>query len=277
MSERRSAIDTAACVSLRRQCELLGISRSGLYYQPALDTVQDLEARHMIDTIYTECPFYGSRRMAVVMSERLGYQVNRKRAGRLMNEMGIAAIGPKIDTSKRNPTHAIYPYLLRGCRPSRPNEVWSTDITYVRLQHGFAYLVAVIDWFSRYVLSWFLSNTMETDFCVRALKAALSKGTPEIFNTDQGSQFTSLEFISVLQLHEIKVSMDGRGRALDNVFVERLWRSVKYEDIYPRGYETMDSATDGLGRYFDFYNCRRPHQSLQYRRPIEIHYGHGTH
>lgn len=272
MSNRRAAIRADIGISVRRQCELLGLNRSGLYYSATSDSDTDLAVRHMIDAVYTEAPFYGSRRIAVVSTERLGFPVNRKRVVRLMNDMGLAAIGPTVNTSKRVLAHAIYPYLLRGRHPKRPNEVWSTDITYVRLQHGFAYLVAVVDWFSRYVLSWELSNTMETAFCIRALRAALCKGKPEIFNTDQGSQFTSPDFTTVLKNNEIGISMDGRGRALDNVFVERLWRSVKYEDIYPRGYATMDEASDGLTRYFEFYNHQRPHQSLKYRRPVDVHF-----
>ena len=191
---------------------------------------------------------------------------------RHMRELGIAAIGPGPSTSKPAPGHKIFPYLLRDLRITRPNQVWSTDITYIRLNGGFAYLVAVIDWFSRYVLSWRLSNTMDMEFCVKALTEALEMGKPEIFNTDQGAQFTSPVFTDTLLSRGILVSMDGRGRALDNVFVERLWRSVKYEDIYLEGYEDLYQAEDGLGLYFEFYNTNRPHQSLSYRRPKEVHF-----
>ena len=274
MSQRRAAIDAEyPAVSVRRQCELLGVNRSGLYYQASVESVSTLTVKHMIDDVYTESPFYGSRRIAFVVSERLGFSVNRKRASRLMKEMGLAAIGPTVNTSRRDQQHTVYPYLLRGRRVQRPLEVWSTDITYVRLRKGFAYLVAVIDWFSRFVLSWSLSNTLDSEFCVKALQDALMQGKPEIFNTDQGCQFTSTVFTSVLTLNGIKISMDGRGRALDNVFVERLWRSVKYENIYPCGYAEMDEARSGLDTYFDFYNNRRPHQSLGYRRPSEVHFG----
>lgn len=229
--------------------------------------------RHKIDEIYTKWPFYGSRRMAVVVGEELDLPINRKRMQRHMRELGLAAIGPGPSTSKPAPGHKIYPYLLRDMRITRPNQVWSTDITYVRLDGGFAYLVAVIDWYSRYVLSWKLSNTMDMEFCVVALLEALEKGMPEIFNTDQGSQFTSPVFTSTLLSRGILVSMDGRGRALDNIFVERLWRSVKYENIYLKGYGDLYDADDGLCEYFEFYNTERPHQSLANRRPIEIHFG----
>ena len=225
-----------------------------------------------IDEQYTETPFYGSRRMAKALTRKTGLLVNRKRVARLMEVMGIQAIFPGPNTSRENPAHRKYPYLLRGLAINRSKQVWSTDITYVRLKEGFAYLVAVIDWHSRYVLSWRLSNTMESSFCISALLEALSKGTPEIFNTDQGSQFTSEEFTWELVSRGIKVSMDGRGRALDNVFIERLWRSVKYEDIYPKGYETMAGAHLGLTKYFELYNKRRPHQSLKYQTPEEVHY-----
>lgn len=228
--------------------------------------------RNKIDEIYTKWPFYGSRRMAVTVSEELGIPINRKRMQRHMRELGIAAIGPGPSTSKPAPGHKIFPYLLRDLRITRPNQVWSTDITYIRLNGGFAYLVAVIDWFSRYVLSWRLSNTMDMEFCVKALTEALEMGKPEIFNTDQRAQFTSPVFTDTLLSRGILVSMDGRGRALDNVFVERLWRSVKYEDIYLKGYEDLYQAEDGLGLYFEFYNTNRPHQSLSYRRPKEVHF-----
>lgn len=225
----------------------------------------------MIDETYTDFPYFGSRKMARYLSRKTGVRINRKRIQRLMREMGIMAIYAKPRTSIPDPGHKIYPYLLRGLKVTRPNQVWSTDITYVRLSHGFVYLVAIIDWFSRKVLSWRLSNTMDTRFCREALEEALAKGKPEIFNTDQGSQFTSEEFTEVLKGEGISISMDGRGRALDNIFVERLWRSVKYEDIYPKGYRTMQEAWRGLTEYFKRYNTERPHESLDYRTPAEVH------
>lgn len=273
MDQRRKLIDEVdRGISIRRQCDLLGVNRSGLYYKPVSEAFEDLEVKNLVDEIYTETPFYGSRRIAFIVGERIGQRINRKRISRLMREMGIAAIGPSPNLSKPNHQHSIFPYLLRGRVLTRPNEVWSTDITYVRLRYGFAYLIAVIDWFSRFVISWRLSNTMDTRFCVDTLKDALISGKPEIFNTDQGSQFTSNDFVSVLKYNEIKISMDGRGRALDNVFVERLWRTVKYEDIYPKGYDSVNDAQQGLESYFDFYNMRRPHQSLRYLRPWEVHH-----
>lgn len=274
LAERRKLIDHShPHISVRRQAELLNLNRSGIYYQPRPMSAHERRVRDLIDEVYTEWPFYGSRKLALEVGERIGKSVNRKLIQRLMREMGIAALAPGPSTSQSNPEHEIYPYLLRNREIIKPNEVWSTDITYVRLAKGFAFLTAVIDWYSRYVLSWKLSNTLDVDGPLQALNEALKKGKPEIFNTDQGSQFTSKIFTSVLKKHEIKISMDGRGRALDNVFIERLWRSVKYEDIYPRGYETMSEANEGLEKYFDFYNNRRPHQALGYKRPVEVHYG----
>ncbi len=260
-------------LSVRRQCDLLELHRSGLYYAPRLSINGESGIMDAIDEAYTECPFYGSRRLVVVVGERVGRSVNRKQIQRLMREMGIQAIGPSPSLSKPALGHKIYPYLLRGKKISSPNEVWSTDITYVRLARGFAFLTAVIDWYSRYVLSWRLSNTLDTQAPLEALEEALEVGTPKIFNTDQGCQFTSTAFTSVLLEAGIRISMDGRGRALDNIFVERLWRSVKYEDIFPKGYTTMLEATGGLENYFEFYNERRPHQSLKYCRPVEVYRG----
>jgi putative transposase len=225
-----------------------------------------------IDELYLEYPFLGSRRMAEMIGRQLECDINRKRMQRLMRIMGIQAIYPKPNTSKPNLDHKVYPYLLRGLAVRHPNHVWSCDITYVPLEGGFAYLVAVIDWYSRLVLSWRLSNTMTSDFCIEALEEALSVGKPLIFNTDQGSQFTSNDFTKILLNSGISVSMDGKGRALDNIFIERLWRSVKYEDIYVRGYRRIPEADKGLGKYFNFYNFERPHQSLDYMTPREVHY-----
>jgi putative transposase len=224
-----------------------------------------------IDELYTKLPFYGSRRV-VAHFKKEQIEVNRKRVQRLMGMLGLEAIYPKPKTSMRNKDHKVYPYLLRGILIDRPNQVWSTDITYVPLQRGFMYLTAVIDWYSRYVVSWRLSNTMESDFCVEALEEALGKGKPEIFNTDQGVQFTSKKFTRCLEDEKIKISMDGKGRALDNIFVERLWRSVKYEDIYLKDYQSGTDLYYGMESYFDFYNGKRPHQSLAYRVPEEVHY-----
>jgi putative transposase len=253
-----------------RQCELLGIARSTVYYHPVAPPALDEVLKRRLDELYTAYPFYGSRRMTAVL-RREGYPVNRKRVLRLLQELGLQAIYPKANLSTPQPAHRVYPYLLRDMPIVRPNQVWSSDITYVRLAHGFAYLVAVIDWYSRQVLAFRLSNTLDGAFCQECLEVALAAGQPEIFNTDQGSQFTSLAFTGRLEVAGIRISMDGRGRALDNIFVERLWRSVKYEDIYPNGYATLTDARQGLTRYFAFYNEERPHQALKYRTPAEVH------
>lgn len=227
---------------------------------------------NLIDEQYTQTPFYGSRKMVVFLREK-GYSVNRKRVQRLMRVLGIQGVCPGPNTSRRRQEHAVYPYLLRGLQIDRPNQVWSADITYIRLIQGFAYLVAILDWFSRYVLAWRLSNSLETAFCLDALDEALTFAKPEIFNTDQGGQFTSEEFTGRLLGQEVRISMDSRGRAFDNIFVERLWRSVKYEDVYLRGYGTMPEAQQGLGNYFRFYNDERFHQALSYRTPSRVHFG----
>lgn len=227
--------------------------------------------RH-IDEEYTEKPYYGTRKIAKALTRKLGIPMGRKRVRRLMGMMGIQAIYAKPRTTIPHPAHKKYPYLLRGVEINHVGQVWSTDITYIRLEHGFAYLTAVIDWHSRYVISWRLSNTMDASFCIDALEAALATGTPEVFNTDQGSQFTCEEFLAPLIKRGISISMDGRGRALDNIFVERLWRSVKYENVYLKGYRTMDEARDGLAAYFKLYNERRLHESLGYLTPEEVHF-----
>lgn len=227
-----------AGLSIRRQCELLGMNRAAYYYQPALETPLNLMLMRLIDEEYTEHPFYGHRKMTVYLRKQ-GYDVNPKRVRRLMQKMGLEAIYPKPRTTVVNQAHRIYPYLLRGVKITRPNQVWSTDITYVPLPNGFMYLTAVIDRYSRYVLSWQLSNTLDNLFCIEAVQQALQSGRPDIFNTDQGVQFTSDAFTSILKTAEIQISMDGKGRALDNIFVERLWRSVKQEEIYPKGYATV--------------------------------------
>jgi len=257
-------------LSVRRQCELLGLSRSSFYYEPVGETAEDLRLMRLIDEQYTACPFYGSRRMTEWLAER-GEEVNRKRVRRLMRIMGLEAIYPKPRLSAAGKGHKVYPYLLRGMKVERPDQVWSTDITYVPLPGGFMYLAAVIDWYSRYVIAWRLSNTLDGSFCLEMLEESLRSGKPEVFNTDQGVQFTAEAFTGTLERAGVAVSMDGRGRALDNVFVERLWRSVKYEDIYIRGYETVPELHRGLGRYFDFYNNERLHQSLEYRTPATVY------
>lgn len=231
----------------------------------------ELMLLRLLDEEYTRHPFYGSRKMTVWLHAQ-GHAVNRKRVQRLMRILGLIAMAPGPNTSKKHPEHTVYPYLLRGLHVLRPNQVWSTDITYIRLAHGFVYLVAIIDWYSRKVLAWRVSNTMDVGFCVDCLTAALKQyGTPDIFNTDQGSQFTSDKWIAVLQENGIKISMDGRGRALDNIFVERLWRSVKYEDIYPKNYVYIPELLLGLTEYFAFYNGERYHQALGYKMPDQVY------
>ena len=258
---------------MNRQCQLLGLPRASYYYSATGETDFNFGLMKEIDTIYTRWPFYGSRRITVELRHQ-GLAVNRKRIQRLMRAMGIEAIYPRPRTTKPHPSHRIYPYLLRDVPITHINQVWSTDITYIPLPSGFAYLVAVMDWFSRFVLSWTLSNSMETGFCLDTLDDALRLGKPSIFNTDQGSQFTSNEFTRRVLDAGVQVSMDGRGRALDNVWIERLWRSVKYEDIYLNDYPSLPEARRGLAAYFDFYNNQRRHQSLGDRTPVEV-YNHG--
>jgi len=258
-------------ISVIRQCELLGLPRSTLYYHPRVTSAENLEMMRLLDEQFTKTPFYGSRRMRAWLI-RQGYPVNRKRILRLMRDMGLQAIYPGPRLSKPEKGHKIYPYLLRGREITRADEVWSADITYIRLSVGFVYLVAVMDWLTRYVLAWELSITLDAGFCMTALERALeSAGPPEIFNTDQGAQFTAEAFLSVLKGCGAQISMDGRGRALDNVFVERLWRSVKYEEVYLKEYRTVIEATEGLRRYFRFYNEERLHQALGYRAPAELY------
>lgn len=259
-------------IAISRQCELIGLPRSTLYYDPAPETEENLKYMRLIDRQYTRTPFYGSRRMAAWLLGQ-GHEVNRKRIQRLMRIMGLEAIYPRPNTSVAAKAHKIYPYLLRGVEIVRPNQVWSTDITYVPMDSGFMFLVAVIDWYSRYVLSWRISNTLDADFCIDALEAALRRGKPEVFNTDQGAQFTCLGFTGRLEGEGIKISMDGKGRALDNIFVERLWRTVKYEDIYLKNYRTGGDLHSGMDHYFRFYNGERPHQALNYQTPVSVYKG----
>jgi putative transposase len=270
---RRAWIDHGEAVAVVQQCALAGVSRATIYAAQAPQPVDESELllRRLIDEEYTRRPFYGSRKM-VIFLQTVGHCVNRKRVQRLMRAMGLVAMAPGPNTSRAHPEHKVYPYLLRGVPVVRPNQVWSTDITYIRLAHGFAYLVAIIDWYSRRVLGWRLSNSMEAVFCVDCLEEALrSHGKPEIFNSDQGAQFTSEAFTGVLQREGIVISMDGRGRAFDNIFVERLWRSVKHEDVYLKGYATMGELMLGLAEYFTFYNGERPHQSLGQRTPEVVY------
>lgn len=268
-------IDDADELPLSRQCELAEVARATVYRRKSKaepDTrTEDLLLCRLIDEEYTSRPFYGSRRMVVFLHGQ-GHVVNRKRVQRLMREMGLAGIAPGPATSIKHPKHKVYPYLLRGVAVTRPNQVWSTDVTYIRLARGFAYLVAIIDWYSRCVLSWRISNSMDASFCVDCLEDALREhGRPDVFNSDQGSQFTSHAFTDVLKRAGVAISMDGRGRALDNIFVERLWRNVKHEDVYLKGYASMAELTIGLAQYFAFYNGERPHQSLAYKTPGEVY------
>ena len=264
-----SKSDTA--MSMRKQCKLLGVNRSGMYYERKGEGVYNIELMNMIDEEFTRHPHMGGPSMTAYLRDK-GKKCGPKRVRRLMRKMELAPIYPKPNTSRPNKQHKIYPYLLDDVVIERPNQVWSTDITYIRLAHGFAYLTVIMDWYSRSVLSWRLSNTMDTSFCTEALDEALAKyGNPEIFNSDQGAQFTSEAFTSRLKSRHISISMDGRGRALDNVFVERLWRTVKYQNVYIKGYETMQQAQQGLAEYFIEYNHDRLHQGLGYKRPWDVY------
>jgi putative transposase len=257
-------------IPISRQCELLGVPRSSLYYRSRGDNGQDQLLMRLIDQQYTQTPFYGSRRMTAWLVSQ-GFLVNRKRVSRLMRRMGIEAIYPKKRLTLPDAAAKKYPYLLRDMAIDRPDQVWAADITYIRMKHGFIYLVAIMDWFSRYVLAWGVSITMDVDFCVEALGHALGTGKPEIFNTDQGSQFTSRSFTGILEAEGIMISMDGRGRVYDNIFVERLWRSVKYEEVYLKEYETVREAVSNLRAYFGFYNQERFHQALGYKTPYQLY------
>lgn len=267
-------IEKKAVLSITRQCDLLSIARGLFYYRPSGLTYLDLKLMKKMDELFTENPTRGTRRLSKALKKRFCLLAGRDKVRRLMDIMGIAAIYPKKNLSIANKSHKKYPYLLRGLAITRANQVWSTDITYIRLKKGFVYLTAVIDWYSRYVLSWRISTTLDRRFCIETLNEALEKyGRPEIFNTDQGCQYTSAEFTGILQSKQIKISMDGKGRALDNVFVERLWRTVKQEEVYLKGYRNIPECREGLSRYFELYNNLREHQSLDYNYPSEIYFG----
>ena len=271
-AERLALVDhDDPVLQVTAQCRLLKVARSTLYYQAVPVGSDELAVMRLIDELHLEYPFYGSRRMAVVLRDD-GWAVNRKRAQRLMRVMGLEAIYQKPNTSRSHPDHKVYPYLLRGLIIDRPNQVWCADITYIPMAKGFVYLVAVMDWFSRRVLAWRLSITMETNFCVDALREAMERhGRPEIFNTDQGVQFTSAAFLDELSGQGVQISMDGKGRFLDNIFIERLWRSLKYEEVYIKAYGSVAEARRGIGGWLGFYNEKRPHQALDYRTPRAVH------
>jgi len=262
-------IEQPNSLSLSRQCQLLGLSRAALYYHPVAVSDDELELMALIDRQYLRTPFYGSRRMTAWLQTQ-GHLVNRKRVQRLMGLMGLEAIYQRPRTSRPAPQHRTYPYLLRGLVIERVNQVWAADITYIPMARGFLYLVAVMDWASRYVLAWRLSNLLNASFCIEAREEALRQGRPEIFNTDQGSQFTDQDFTGVLGAHGVAISMDGRGRFSDNIFVERLWRSLKYEEVYLRAYQNVAEARQGIAAYFNFYNHERLHQTLGYRAPRQV-------
>ena len=258
-------------ISVRRQCELLGICRSGFYYKSVGESAYNIQLMRLIDEYYTRYPFYGVRRLTEWLRKE-GHEVNHKRVKRLMREMGLYAIYPKPRLSKGGEGHKKYPYLLKELMIGYPNHVWCADITYIRLNQGNMYLMAIMDWYSRYVVSWSTSITLDVGFCLEALDRAIEKGSPEIFNTDQGSQFTSTAFTERLDGAGVKISMDGKGRVFDNIFIERLWRSVKYEEVYLKDYKTVRDAESGLRKYFEFYNNERLHQSLEYKTPATLHF-----
>lgn len=264
-------VESGADLSIRSQCELLSVGRAGFYYEAVPQDAEELEVMRRIDEIHLKWPFYGARKVSQQLRVE-GRPINRKRVRRLMRLMGLEGMVPKPNTSRSAPEHPTFPYLLRNLEVTRANQVWATDITYIPLAGGFAYLVAVIDWYSRRVLTWRLSNSMDTSFCVEALEEALGRfGKPEIFNSDRGSQFTAQAFVDVLRGAGVLISMDGKGRCIDNVFVERLWRSLKYEDVYLNVYDGVDEARGGIGKYFTFFNEVRPHQSLGYQTPDAIY------
>ena len=259
--------------AVKTQAELLGLNRTSLYYQPVEPSAEEVALKHRIDELYTESPFYGSRRITACF-RREGQLVNRKQVQRHMREMGIEGIAPKPNLSQARPGQQVFPYLLKGLAITKPNLVWGIDITYIRMLTSWMYLVAIIDWYSRYVVSWELDDNLEVEFVLLAVERAFTKAKPEIFNSDQGSQFTSQAYIGLVEGAGVRISMDGKGRAFDNIFTERLWRTVKYEDVYIKGYTTPRETRVGIGSYLEFYNDRRVHQALAYRTPAEIHFGH---
>ena len=270
--QRRQMVNREhSSLSIARQCALLGVSRSSLYHRPQATSDDDLSLTQAMDRQYLETPLYGSRRMRALLG-RQGKYVSRKRVQRLMRIMGLRAIYRRPRTSRPAPGQPVFPYLLEKVKVTGPNQVWAADITYLPMARGFLYLMAVMDWHSRCVVAWRLSNTLEADFCVEAVTEALGQGRPQVFNTDQGSQFTSGEFTRILQDHGVKISMDGKGRYADNIFVERLWRTVKYEEVYLKAYADAKEARRELGAYFQFYNDQRPHQALGYRTPAEVYH-----
>jgi putative transposase len=271
--DERVALVERECTALplKMQAELLGLNRSGLYYRPVPPSPEEVAIKHRIDEIYTKCPFYGSRRITAVLKREIS--INRKAVQRHMREMGIAGICPGPNLSKRRMDHKVYPYLLRNLKIGYPNHVWGIDITYIRLVGGWMYLVAILDWFSRYVVSWELDQTLEMPFVLKAVDAALAYATPTIWNSDQGGQFTSPQYLQRLSDAHVQISMDGRQRAFDNIFTERLWRSVKYEEVYLNDYANPKEARQRLTYYFQLYNHERPHQSLEYRTPAEVYFG----
>lgn len=273
MKQRRTLVRAGEAPSMRRQCELLGVNRSSLYYEPVGLDAEQLELMRRIDALHLEHPFFGSRMMTRTLKGE-GRIVNRKRVQRLMRAMGLESTAPKPRTSKPAPEHPVYPYLLRNLTICRVNQVWASDITYIPMAHGFGHLVAIMDWYSRRVLAWRLSNTLDSRFCVEALHEALERfGCPEIFNTDQGAQFTAEDFTGVLRDRGIAISMDGKGRYIDNIFIERLWRSLKYEEVYLHPYDSLTEARAGIGRYLAFFNDARPHTALGYQTPAQFYDG----
>lgn len=258
--------------AIKTQAELLGLNRTGLYYQPVPPSPEEVALKHRIDELYTESPFYGSRRITACL-KREGCLVNRKQVQRHMREMGIEGIAPKPNLSRALRGRQVFPYLLKGLVIDKPNQVWGIDITYIRLLTGWMYLVAIIDWYSRYVVSWELDQSLEVDFVIVAVERAFDQAKPEIFNSDQGSQFTSQAYVAVVEGAGVQISMDSKGRAFDNIFTERLWRTVKYEDVYIKGYATPRETRIGVGSYLKFYNDKRVHQALAYRTPAEVHFG----
>jgi putative transposase len=271
LEAKKKMIERIPDLSIARQCEMIELNRAAYYYKPKSLESQDYKIMRTIDEIFTEHPYYGARRMAHILKKE-GYEIGRKGVRKYYGIMGIEAVYPKMNLSRRNQAHKVYPYLLRDLEITHPTQVYCADITYIRLKQGFVYLVAIMDWYSRYILSWRLSISLENEFCVHALnEAILLHGKPDIFNTDQGVQFTSKDFTKLLESEAIKISMDGKGRCLDNVFIERFWRSIKQEKIYRLDLETVEEARQAVMEYINFYNKRRPHQSLDYQTPEEVH------